>query len=290
MGRARRPRQIQSYELASKQEMEDYCPAFLYHLPYVESQPRSPEAVADILYRPLASSMFAPGVPVIMADLHNTSNTFATFVVSIFVLGFAAGPLVLAPLSELYGRVPVYHVCNVAFLCFTVMCAISKDSGMLLASRFWAGFAGVATVTCGSSTIADMVARENRATAMSFWAMGPLLGPVIGPVVGGVLVEKANWRWTFWTITIMASAGNHGHWVIANQSTGRTGRSGGRVHLRRDLRSRNTGEEGSEAAEANSEQEISFQVSNEDLGQRAVSAELSPTGQVAVLFTRSFPY
>ena len=51
------------------------------------------------MHRPLASSMFAPGVPVIMADFHNTSNTFATFVVSIFVLGFAAGPLVLAPLS-----------------------------------------------------------------------------------------------------------------------------------------------------------------------------------------------
>lgn len=149
--------------------------------------------------------MFAPGVPVIMAEFHNSSNTFATFCVSIFVLGFAAGPLVLAPLSEMYGRVPVYHVCNVGFLCFTILCAIAKDSGMLLAARFWAGFAGVATVTCGSSTIADMMSREKRAAAMSFWAMGPLLGPVIGPVIGGVLVEKANWRWTFWTITILVS-------------------------------------------------------------------------------------
>jgi hypothetical protein len=45
--------------------------------------------------------MFAPNVPNIMTGSHVTSPLLATFVVSVFVLGFAFGPLVLAPLSEL---------------------------------------------------------------------------------------------------------------------------------------------------------------------------------------------
>lgn len=40
---------------------------------------------------PLASSMFAPGVPQVMREFGTESQTLATFVVSIYVLGFAFG-------------------------------------------------------------------------------------------------------------------------------------------------------------------------------------------------------
>ncbi|RDW87742.1 hypothetical protein BP5796_03436 [Coleophoma crateriformis] len=151
---------------------------------------------------PLASSMFAPAIPEVLLAFKTTSTTFATFVVSIFVLGFAFGPLILAPLSEIYGRVIVYNVTNVLFLVFTIMCALAQDTGMLLACRFLAGFAGVATITCGSGTIADIMPRERRGGAMALWSLGPILGPMIGPIVGGYLTAAAGWRWVFWLIAI----------------------------------------------------------------------------------------
>ena len=149
--------------------------------------------------------MFAPGVPDVMAEFNTSSSTFATFVVSIFVLGFAFGPLFLAPLSEMYGRVIIYHVCNVLFLIFTIACAVAKDTGFLLAFRFWAGVAGVATVTCGSGTIADIMPQEKRGKAMTLWSCGPIMGPMIGPVVGGFLIQAKGWRWVFWVISIAVS-------------------------------------------------------------------------------------
>ena len=54
--------------------------------------------------------MFAPGVPNLMAEFRSTNIELGTFVVSIYVLGFASGPMVLAPLSELYGRMPIVSV------------------------------------------------------------------------------------------------------------------------------------------------------------------------------------
>lgn len=43
-----------------------------------------------------------------------TSNILAGLVVSIYILGFAIGPLIIAPMSEMYGRFMVYNVCNVS--------------------------------------------------------------------------------------------------------------------------------------------------------------------------------
>ena len=99
---------------------------------------------------PLASSMFAPGVPEIMAEFNSTNTLLAGFVVSVYVLGFAIGPLLLAPASELYGRAIIYHTCNIGFIIFSVACAVSTDLGMLITFRFFQGCFGSAPVTNGT--------------------------------------------------------------------------------------------------------------------------------------------
>ena len=147
------------------------------------------------LLTPLASSMFAPGVPDVIKEFHTSNVSLATFVVSVYILGFAAGPLIIAPLSEMYGRVPIYNICNVCFVAFNVGCALSTNMGMLIGFRFLAGCFGIAPITNGGGTIADLMAPEQRGAAMSIWAIGPLLGPVIGPVCGSFLSQAAGWRW-----------------------------------------------------------------------------------------------
>ncbi|KAL1869669.1 hypothetical protein Daus18300_005524 [Diaporthe australafricana] len=152
---------------------------------------------------PLISSMLSPAVQLVMEEFNTNSTTFATFVVSIFVLGFACGPLLLAPLSELYGRVIIYNITNVLFLGFTIGCALSQNQSMLLAFRFLSGFAGVATITIGSGTIADLMPREKRGKAVSIWSVGTILGPMVGPIIGGYVTQQAGWRWMFWVISIV---------------------------------------------------------------------------------------
>lgn len=154
------------------------------------------------LLTPLGSSFFAPAVPRVMADFNSTSELEATFVVSVYLLGFAFGPILIAPLSELYGRLVVYHTCNVGYLVFTVACALATNMNMLIGFRFMAGCFGVAPVTIGGGTVADMMKPEDRGLAMSLWASGTLLGPVVGPICGGFLSDAAGWRWIFWVLAI----------------------------------------------------------------------------------------
>ncbi|KAL2801986.1 major facilitator superfamily domain-containing protein [Aspergillus granulosus] len=151
---------------------------------------------------PLASSMFAPGVPEVMADFNTSSSMLATFVVSVYILGFAFGPLIVAPLSEYYGRMMVYNTCNFLFFVFNIASAGAPNMAALIVFRFFDGVAGVAPTTIGSGNISDIMPTELRGRAMALWSLGPLFGPVIGPVVGGYLVQGTSWRWVFWVLAI----------------------------------------------------------------------------------------
>jgi multidrug resistance protein len=154
-------------------------------------------------HRPLASSMFAPAVEDVLREFHSSSTILAALVVSIYILGYALGPLLVAPMSEIYGRSPVYHASNVLYVIFTIACAVSSNLSMLIVFRFLAGAAGSTPVTIGGATLGEMFSVEERGKAVSIWSMGPLLGPVIGPVAGGFLAQAAGWRWVFWLLTIL---------------------------------------------------------------------------------------
>ncbi len=148
--------------------------------------------------------MFAPGIPRILAEYHETSSVTATFILSVYILGFAFGPLVIAPMSEIYGRSLLYNIGNVFFTIFSICTALSNGIGMMMAFRFLMGVAGSVPITIGSGSIADMMPVEMRGRAMAAWALGPLLGPCIGPVAGGYLIRAVGWRWVYWLIAILA--------------------------------------------------------------------------------------
>ncbi|KAJ5341710.1 MFS general substrate transporter [Penicillium brevicompactum] len=153
---------------------------------------------------PLGSAMFAPGVEQVMNQFHSTSKPISSFVVSVYLLGFAFGPLVVAPLSELYGRLPIYHACNILFTVSNVACSLAPSLSSLIGFRFLAGSVGSAPLALGAGTIADIIKPEHRGLAIAVWAVGPVIGPVVGPVCGGFLTQEVSWRWVFWVIAIAA--------------------------------------------------------------------------------------
>ncbi|KAJ6087296.1 hypothetical protein N7467_006210 [Penicillium canescens] len=150
----------------------------------------------------LASSMLAPAVQDVMRSLGSDNAELESFVVSIYVIGFAIGPLIVAPMSELYGRAVVYHVTNVIFLGVTIGCALSRNVGMFLAFRFISGCVGVTPLALGGGTIGDLMPPERMGTAMAVWGLGSLVAPVFSPIAGGYLSEELGWKWIFWVIAI----------------------------------------------------------------------------------------
>ncbi|KAH7215585.1 major facilitator superfamily domain-containing protein [Fusarium oxysporum] len=158
------------------------------------------------LLTPFASSMIAPAIQPIMDEMHETNPNIGSFMVSIYLLGYAFGPLFLAPLSEIYGRLPVYRICMIVFLLTNIACALSINMPMLIIFRLLTGLAGACPLTIGPASVADCFSQEERGRAMAIWNMPVLLGPSLGPAVGAYVSRGLGWRWNFWLLIIMTGA------------------------------------------------------------------------------------
>ncbi|KAF2437533.1 MFS general substrate transporter [Karstenula rhodostoma CBS 690.94] len=157
---------------------------------------------------PLGSTMFAPAIQQVMTTFHSSNPLLASFVVSVWVLGYFFGPLVIGPLSELYGRLPVYTVCNVLFVLANVATALAPSLGSLIFFRFLAGTFGASPITIGAGSFGDLIKPQHRGGVIAIWSLGPLLGPILGPIAGGYLGEDAGWRWICWVLAIAAGVGS----------------------------------------------------------------------------------
>ncbi|KAF2800436.1 fluconazole resistance protein 1 [Melanomma pulvis-pyrius CBS 109.77] len=152
----------------------------------------------------LAILMCAPATSQILKELHSTNKLHATILVSIWELGEVVGPFLLAPLSEIYGRLPVFHSFNIMFILFAVGAALSKNMETLIAMRFFLGLS-VASTILNPCIVGDMFREEERGRALGIMGMIPFIAPVLGPTVGGLISQAKGWRWTFWLIVIIAS-------------------------------------------------------------------------------------
>lgn len=88
--------------------------------------------------------MVAPAISAIANEFDITNKIESQMVLSIFVLAYAIGPLFLAPLSEVYGRVPVLQMANLIYLIFNTACGASRNKGEMIAFRFLSGLGGSA--------------------------------------------------------------------------------------------------------------------------------------------------
>jgi MFS family permease len=113
--------------------------------------------------------MFAPAIGQVMTTYQSTNSLLASFVVSVWVLGYFVGPLFLGPLSELYGRLPVYWTCNVLFTVFNVASALSPSLPALVVFRFLAGTFGGCPITTGAGSFGDLIRPQSRGKIIAIW-------------------------------------------------------------------------------------------------------------------------
>ena len=148
--------------------------------------------------------MFTPGISEIAADLKTDDSTIVGATAG-FVIFLGLGPLLLAPLSETFGRRKLYLVCFTVFALLQIPTALSPNVESLIAVRTMSGFFGSVGIANGGGTIADMFHPSERAGVFGWYLLGPLLGPTLGPLFGGIVVQYLGWRWIFWILTIVCS-------------------------------------------------------------------------------------
>lgn len=95
---------------------------------------------------------------------------------SIFVLGYAIGPLILSPISEVFGRKWVLQCGNLWFLVFNIGCIFASSTPQLLVLRLFAGIGGGAPLGIGGGILSDVWTKEERGKAVGIYVLAPLIG------------------------------------------------------------------------------------------------------------------
>jgi multidrug resistance protein len=117
-----------------------------------------------------------------------------------YLLGFAIGPMLLAPLSEYFGRNPVYIGSWFVLVMFQIPLALAHNMPTVIVCRLIQGFGGSAPLTNTGGSISDVWERNESGNAMTVYGLSSTFSPPMALVITGYLVQNEGWRNLFWAL------------------------------------------------------------------------------------------
>ncbi|GAT22985.1 bicyclomycin resistance protein [Aspergillus luchuensis] len=143
----------------------------------------------------LGSSILSPGQSDV-AEYTNISSEVAVLATSMYILGWAVGPTLWGPISEVYGRkwgmLPALFCLGL----FSIGTAVSQNAASIFITRFIGGIFGSAPISNANAALSDIYAPKERGIAVAFMMLcitgGPSVGPLIGSAVYPIVFEEVR--------------------------------------------------------------------------------------------------
>jgi DHA1 family bicyclomycin/chloramphenicol resistance-like MFS transporter len=151
----------------------------------------------------LATNILLPSLPRMAGDL-NVATSDVTAAITVFLLVFALGQLVVGPISDRYGRrIPVLAGFAV-FVAGSIWCGLATDLASMLIGR-----AIQAAGACATSVLSRAIARDlyngaALARALALIMIAQAAAPGFSPLLGGGLDQVFGWRSEFMFVGIFA--------------------------------------------------------------------------------------
>ncbi|KAL4897141.1 major facilitator superfamily domain-containing protein [Aspergillus ambiguus] len=171
------------------------------------STPRKLLIVATLsfcaLLAPISSTAILAAVPE-LAKTYQTTPEVINASTALYLASMGAAALFWGPLSQVYGRRPVFISSSILFFAFTIATTLSPNLATYFLFRALTAFQGTSFLVVGNSVIGDIYEPQVRATALGWILSGSMVGPAFGPFLGGVVITFRPWRTIFWLLTAMA--------------------------------------------------------------------------------------
>jgi EmrB/QacA subfamily drug resistance transporter len=140
-------------------------------------------------------TMVVPALPVIQREL-DTTTTWATWVLTVFLLVASVATPILGKLGDQYGKERLLVISLGLFLAGCVGCAVAWNIWSLIAFRALAG-TGAAVFPLSFAIIRDEFPPEKVGVAIGLVSSVFGVGGGFGIVLSGLIVDHLSWRWLF---------------------------------------------------------------------------------------------
>ena len=172
-------------------------------MPVVPSALLAVLVVALTSLGPLSTDFYLPALPAIARALH-TDSAGVQLTLSVYLLGFGAGQLLVGPLSDRFGRRPVMLWGMLVFVLSSVVCALADSITTLVVARLLQAFGACAGPVLGRAVVRDVYGPAESARMLSHVSTATALAPLLAPLFGGWLTALWGWRATFVALTLYA--------------------------------------------------------------------------------------
>ena len=152
------------------------------------------------------SSVFSAST-IAVAEIFHVGEEVLVLATSFYVLGYAFGPLIWGPFSELQGRKLPILIGMFGFTLFCFAAATAENLQTLLICRFFTGFFGSCPLAIVGAAFSDMFNNQQRGVAIVIFASMVFMGPMLGPFIGGFIqTSYLGWRWNIYLPGIMGAS------------------------------------------------------------------------------------
>ncbi|KAK6833144.1 MFS-type transporter [Apiospora arundinis] len=142
-------------------------------------------------------TIVATALPTITHELGANAAEYSWIGSSYLLASTASGPI-WVKLSDVFGRKSALLTANLLFMAGSIVAALARTVGMLIAGRAVQGLGGGGLTVLVSVVIGDLFELKDRAKYYGMTGMVWAVAAALGPVLGGVFTQKLSWRWCFW--------------------------------------------------------------------------------------------
>ena len=148
----------------------------------------------------LAIDMYAPALPS-MSQAFGVSALYLNNTVFSFLFASTLSMILAGPISDRFGRKPVFLVGCVLFTVGSLLCSAAPGVEVLVVARAIEALGCGCSMTLAAAIVQDAYEGEDLKLAMSLLQSLVIAGPVLAPFLGSFAVEHVGWRGIFWGLT-----------------------------------------------------------------------------------------
>jgi DHA1 family bicyclomycin/chloramphenicol resistance-like MFS transporter len=151
-------------------------------------------------FGPLCTDIYLAALPQIN-EFFNANAAQTQLTLTSCFLGLAFGQCVIGPISDARGRRIPLLASMIIFTVMSFLCAVATDIRMLIAYRFFQGFAGSGALVLSRSIACDKFQGPALTQFMAVLMAINSVAPVLGPVIGSLVITVANWEAIFYLLS-----------------------------------------------------------------------------------------
>ncbi len=166
----------------------------------------------------MSTDIYAPSLPHLPAYF-DTNASMVKLTISLNVLMFGMGQMVLGPLSDRFGRKVVLLNSILFFTLISFVCTLAQSIEQLIATRMIQGFAGSAEAVICMAIFKDLYNEKQQVRALGIFGMSVALAPAVAPIIGGYIHVWFNWQFNFYLITLLGAFATFLIWRFLPESS-----------------------------------------------------------------------